>query len=851
MPGKPRRTSRLRAIASALAGALCIAALVYLSINVARDLRLLNSASSDNVQWTLSQAEVEFLEFQMHLAALPGDEAEELRALRREYDIFYSRITTLEQSAIYSELRSEPEFSRNLRIVKTFLDRTVPLIDSPDAELAGAAPELLARTVEVRPNVRALANSGLNYFAVESDRRRDNVAVTLTQLAVGVTVLVLALLGFAAYLNHLNRQNVRRRREVLESAQRMNVVTSTALDGVIVVDRSGTVLDFNAAAEQIFGYQATEALGANLGDLIVPEQYREAHDAGMKRMREGGEQRVVGKGRVKLEARRKSGEVFPVEFAIQSAETDEGTIFISFLRDISHRVQAEKELVEARDRALAGEKAKTDFLATMSHEIRTPLNGLLGNLELLEGTRLTARQDRYIRNMNTSGKLLMSHISDVLDITKYDAGKLRLRPVAMNLSTLLQDIVDNQSGAALAQDTTLEWGWSGPQLDWIRADRDKLQHVLMNVIGNAVKFTRGGRVTVEAEQVDGAAGPQLQITVSDTGIGMSSELQAHIFDDFMTGDTSYDREVGGTGLGLGIAKRFVTALGGEIEVESEEGVGSSFQVRLPVEPIAAPGPEVAARKPRSVAAASRVLLVEDNEINRVVAREMLEAAGHSVTVAHNGREAVERAEAEPFDLILMDISMPVMDGREATRTIRAGHGPCARVPIIALTANAVAEEQEAFLAGGMDDIVTKPLSRAALERVMADHIGAAAPGRGPETPAVAGSYIDELRDTLGVEALGGLLDRFAEEVEALLGFLESSAEEDLVETAARTHKIAGSAATLGAVALRSALVAIEEAAKTGDGAALRDGIAALPRVWSETRPALVAERRKAPRSSAP
>ncbi|MCO6383010.1 PAS domain-containing hybrid sensor histidine kinase/response regulator [Oceanicola sp. 502str15] len=847
MARSSRRPSSMRYTASALAGAFCLAALVYLSINVARDLRLLNSASSDNVQWTLSQSEVEFLEFQIHLAALPGDGGDELRALRREYDIFYSRITTLEQSSIYSELRAEPEFSRNLRIVKTFLDRTVPLIDAPDAELAASVPELQARAEEVRPNVRALANSGLNYFAVDSDRRRDNVAVTLTQLAVGVTVLVLALLAFAAYLNFLNRQNVRRRREVLESARRMNVVTSTALDGVIVIDKAGTVLDFNAAATQIFGYSAEEALGANLGALIVPEEYRAAHDAGMQRMRDGGEQRVVGKGRVKLAARRKSGEVFPVEFAIQSAETDDGTIFISFLRDISHRVQAEQELVETRDRALAGEKAKTDFLATMSHEIRTPLNGLLGNLELMQDTRLSARQARYVKNMDTSGKLLMSHISDVLDITKYDAGKLQLRPVAMNLSTLLQDIVDNQSGAALAQDTTLEWGWSGPQLDWIRADRDRLQHVLMNIIGNAVKFTRGGRVTVEAEQLGGANNPEVQITVSDTGIGMEAGLQAHIFDDFMTGDSSYDREVGGTGLGLGIAQRFVKALGGSIEVESEAGVGSSFMVRLPVEPIAAPGPEVAARKPRSKAMASKVLLVEDNEINRVVAREMLEAAGHTVTLAHNGREAVEKAGTAPFDLILMDISMPVMDGREATRAIRAGHGPCARVPIIALTANAVAEEQEAFLSDGMDDIVTKPLSRAALDRVLADHSGADRPERAAENPAVAVSYLDELRDTLGVEAMGGLLDRFGSEVDAHLAFLETSADDDLADTAARTHKIAGSAATLGAVALRAALVGIEDAAKAGDTKGMCKGIDALPEVWAQTRAALVAERRKAPR----
>ena len=844
-----RRRGRLRAAVTALITVLSLTALVYLSINVVRDLRLLSSASSDNVQWTLSQAEVEFLEFQLTLAELPSVPEPDLAAMRREYDIFYSRISTLRQSSIYQELRDEPEFSGHLAEVRAFLDRTVPLIDAADDELLAAVPELRALAEAVRPNVRGLANSGLNHFALESDQRRANLSETLIQLAIGVSVLVLALLAFTGYLNRLLRQNVRRRRQAQETAHRMNVVTSTALDAVIVIDRDGRVWDFNAAAEQIFGYSAEEAIGADLGELIVPDKHRAAHDEGMQRMRDLGEKRVVGKGRLKLEARRKSGQVFPVEFAVQSAQTDRGEMFIAFLRDISHRVKAENELVEARDRALAGEKAKTEFLATMSHEIRTPLNGLLGNLALLEDTRLSARQARYIKNMDTSGKLLMSHISDVLDITKYDAGKLRLRPVAMNISTLLQDIVDNQSGAALAGDTALDWGWKGPRADWIRADRDRIQHVLMNIIGNAVKFTRGGVVSVLVERLDGSDGMELQITVSDTGIGMDEELRARIFDDFTSGDTSYGRAFGGTGLGLGIAQRFVTAMGGTIDVESTPGAGSSFRIRFPVEPIEAPREGGAAAKPARKARASRVLLVEDNEINRVVAREMLEAAGHSVTEAHNGRIAVERAEGEPFDIILMDISMPVMDGREAARRIRAGQGPCARVPIVALTANAMAAEQESFFADGMDGIVTKPLNREALARVLSEHTGAA-PEAAPENAAVAGNYLDELRDTLGVEALAGLLARFGDEVEELLRYLETSAEEDLAETVRRSHRIAGSAATLGAVGLRAVLIEIEDAAKAEDLEAMRAGIARLPDVWSASRPDLVAERRETPRPEA-
>jgi PAS domain S-box-containing protein len=447
---------RLRLFIMLLLGIVGVAAILYTTIAVARDLRLLNSARSDNVQWSLSQAEVEFLEYEMHLAMVTGEAEPDLKTLRREFDIFYSRITTLRQASTYEGLRDLPAFSRNLKIVETFLSRSVDRIDAPDTELIGQLPELLPLAKDIRPNVRMLANSGLNYFAEDSDRRRTNVAVTLAKLAGAVTALLVTLLILALYLAYLNKQNERRRAETVQASARMKTVTSTALDAVIVSDSNGRILDFNAAAEQIFGHSVQDAIGADLGEMIVPDHHRTAHSVGMARLRANGEKRVVGKGRFKLEAKRANGEIFPVELAIQSAETDEGEIFIAFLRDISHRAKAEAELVAARDRALAGEKAKTDFLATISQEIRTPLNGLLGNLALLRDTRLSAKQMRSVKNMETSGKLLMSHISDVLDITKYDAGKLRLRPVAMNISTLLQDIVDNQSGAAAANNTTLE-----------------------------------------------------------------------------------------------------------------------------------------------------------------------------------------------------------------------------------------------------------------------------------------------------------------------------------------------------------------------------------------------------------
>jgi PAS domain S-box-containing protein len=455
-----------------------------------------------------------------------------------------------------------------------------------------------------------------------------------------------------------------------------------------------------------FGYSREETVGHDLIEFMEPED-AEKSKAFREVFKSDEASETIIRNTVRL--RTKSGALRYVDLqSVSDASAEAWRHFVS-MTDVT-------PLMMAKEQALAGEKAKTDFLATMSHEIRTPLNGLLGHLSLLTDTPLSAQQERYVKNMETSGKLLMNHISDVLDITKYDENKLTARPIAMNLNILLQDIIDNQSGAALANDTALGWAWVGPPIDWIINDRELIQNVLMNVIGNAVKFTHAGEVKVTLEAV--GSGAALEIEIRDNGIGMDKVMQARIFGVFTTRDSSYTRGFGGTGLGLALVWRFVKALGGRISVESAPGAGSVFCIRLPITRIDEPNRMRRGDAQAQDGNSQRVLLVEDNEINRVVAGEMLRAAGHAVTEAHNGREAVTIAQDQAFDLIFMDISMPVLDGVSATREIRAGNGLCSDVPIVALTASIMPEEQEAFLAAGMTDILTKPLSRATLIRTV-------------------------------------------------------------------------------------------------------------------------------------
>ncbi|RYH01189.1 PAS domain-containing hybrid sensor histidine kinase/response regulator [Salipiger sp. IMCC34102] len=866
-PHRRRRVGRSFAVVS---GLVVVAAIVFLTFNVSREVRLLGSANSDNVQWSLAQTEVEFLEFATRLGRTDPD----LSDLRRKFDVFYSRIATLRQADVFADLRKDATFRSELGEIQAFLEETVPVIDASDADLQSGLPDLRDRAEVVRGTVRGLSTAGLDLFAVASDTQRREVASTMMELAVALAILIGMLALAVLYLVRLIRTNQHRERQQAQTANRMKAILGTSLDGVIVSDAKGRIVTFSPAAEAIFGYRAEDVIGRDLGRVIVPPHLRDAHDAGMARMRAGGEKRVVGKGRVRLEAMRADGDLFPVELSIQSSVTDAGQIFIAFLRDISRRVADEAELVAARDTALANEKLKTEFLATMSHEIRTPLNGLLGNMDLLRDTQLSPQQARFMRNMDTSGRLLMRHISDVLDITRYDAGKMSTRSEPMNLSILLQDIVDSQTGMAAANKTALEWGWEGEPQNWIKSDHDRLQHVLMNLVGNAVKFTRDGKITLTVQAKPAGERIELCFAVTDTGPGMAPDLAARVFDDFVTGNAAYDREVGGTGLGLSIAKRFVRALDGEIGVDSTLGQGSTFWVKLPVVPA-----EPAAAKPVAKRAALPpvpgpvrpldVLVVEDNEINRTVARDMLEASGHRVTLAVDGQRGVACAATRRFDLILMDISMPVMDGRTATRAIRQGAGPSSASPIVALTANAMREEQENFMTDGMNGILMKPLSKAALAEVLATHGQAsavaptavsaepAAPDRpaasptpasdvGPApaapaddtAPVLDAAHNAEARDVMGAAGYEKFLGRFVKEVDDLLEGVRDAADTELDDIAARAHKVAGSAAVFGAVALRERLKAVEAAAKAGGRDAVAASLAGLDALWARTRAAL-------------
>jgi len=819
-----------------------LALLVFLAFDVLRNLRLLDTASSDNVQWTLAQAEVEFLEMQTEVISAQASDAPDLGLIRREFDIFYSRVQTLRQSPLYGALQQDPVYARALEQAQDFLAAGVPIIDSDDAAMRAALPQLAALLTETRPAIRTLSVEGLEYFATQADLRREGVAITLLRLAVATGALLFVLGFSAAVLAWLYRVSDRRARMLQNATERLGTIISTSLDGIVVVDTMGRIVEFSDAAERIFGHDRADVIGANMGDLIVPDSHRQAHHDGMTRYRQTGKKKVVGAGRMSLVAQRADGKVFPVEVSIQSAQSESGEIFVGFIRDISRRVAQEQELVSARDAAVAGDKAKTEFLAVMSHEIRTPLNGLLGTLSLLKDTKLDPRQRDFIQTMDDSGALLLNHVNDVLDISKYEAGKLTLDVQPTVVADLAQSVIDNQRDIAIAAGNRIGWDWVGAPVAAVETDPFRLRQVLINLVGNAVKFTRDGDITLEIE-ADRGAEPTLTFRVRDTGVGIDPAQIDRLFNDFETGDSSYGRAAGGTGLGLGIARRIADALGGRIGADSVPGAGSTFWVELPLRAVEMAGPaspglgETAPRDARPL----QTLVVEDNAINRTVLSEMLRHDGHTVVEATNGEEGVRLSATRPFDVILMDVSMPVMDGRVATRTIRDGTGPNARTPVVAVTAHALPAEIADFRTHGMDHYLSKPIDRADLRRLMAEIGGAPGEAAAPPPQAQADPLIDPdhlatLIDDMGETIAATLLQRFRGEArDSVARITDQAGTGDTPDALAReVHKLAGSAGTFGAVRLRLLLAEIETACKTGDLDTARARAADLPNLWAET-----------------
>ena len=454
--------------------------------------------------------------------------------------------------------------------------------------------------------------------------------------------------------------------ELQSSDKRYRQIVGTALDAIVGMDSRGLVVDWNAQAEATFGWSRDEAMGQVLGQMIIPERYRAAHEKGLRHFLVSGQGPVLNK-RIEITGLHRHGHEFPIELSISAMQWGQTHLFNAFVRDITERKRAELELKSAKEAAEAASEAKSTFLATMSHEIRTPMNGILGMTELVLDTDLTVEQRDNLGLVRLSAESLLSIINDILDFSKIEAGKLELESIPFDLRESLGETMKSLSVRAHQKGLELIYDVQPDVPEALLGDPGRIRQVLINLVGNAIKFTEHGEVFVNVEEESHeVAVTRLHFVVKDTGIGVPADKQEKIFEAFSQADGSMARRHGGTGLGLTICTRLVTMMGGDIRLESQPGQGSTFHFTLPLAVQDKPSLRTAAVQPEQLRNL-HALIVDDNFTNRRVLGGMLTRWGMKPTAVGGGGAALQALEVakstgRPFPLILLDGQMPEMDG---------------------------------------------------------------------------------------------------------------------------------------------------------------------------------------------
>ena len=636
---------------------------------------------------------------------------------------------------------------------------------------------------------------------------------------------------------------------VADSERKFRNLIEGSLQGVVIL-RKDKAMFCNLAYAHMLGYDSVDEVMA-LDSLMIhvpadaQEEARRRWDLALRRELEGKA--------LKRRMLDRSGRSRWFESMERIIEWEGHAARQLVVLDVTERVAREAELSAARDRLInqadeltvlaqnlemereraeAANAAKSQFLAMMSHELRTPMTGVMGIADLLMMSKLTQEQEGLTKLLRRSARVLLDLLNDILDFSKIEAGQLEVESITFNISEIISDVTNLFAPVASEKGILLEAKTPQTYWDVVKGDPKRLRQVLSNLVGNAVKFTRKGRITIVLEQlVDDADGVTLQFSVIDTGMGIAENEISKLFQPFVQAAVSTSRKYGGTGLGLAISRRLVEGMGGTIGVASEIGIGSTFTFtvksaidRAVLQREVAPVQRPAFKPAKAAAVSQTILLAEDNETSRYLISTMLSRMGHTIDAVEDGAQAVSAAATKRYDVILMDMQMPVMDGPEATRAIRKSGALNAGVPIIALTADIIAEHRNAYFAAGVNSIVGKPVNWDELSEEMKRQIGQvseASPAREavmPEPPKgemtkEAGSaeeidaavVLDEaalvtLADALGEGVLAPMLDTFQANMIKYRDDLSAAVDADDLKKAKRTgHALKGLCAQFGAI----------------------------------------------------
>lgn len=612
----------------------------------------------------------------------------------------------------------------------------------------------------------------------------------------------------------LRTAELSRRTAELELAVQANrSIVDAALDAVVCIDAGGRITDWNPHAERLFGLSRNEAVGRSLAETIIPPEFRAQHNQGLAEYLATGRSRILNR-RVEVVAQSEARGKFPVELSVVPIRTGEETRFSAFIRDITERLLAEKTMIAAKEAAVAADRAKSDFLANMSHEIRTPLNGILGFTKLLlhrDGELPRDERHDYLSTIHSSANNLLVLVNDVLDLSKIEAGHLEIDRKRCSPGQIIAEVASLLRAKALEKGLRLDARCAGGVASTIESDPARLRQLILNIVGNAVKFTERGHIEIVARFTNETGRQRFRIEVIDTGPGIPADRLESIFKPFVQVDNSVTRKYGGTGLGLAISRRIAEGLGGSLTVTSHLGSGTRFIVDidpgmtpteastqlLPVE-VYCPKPLVANGKTPKVS--GRILLVEDGDTNRKLVGIVLRRMGIDVVEAENGEIGVRIATVEPFDLILMDMQMPVMDGYTATRRLRE-HG--LTTPIVALTAHAMKGDDENCRAAGCSGYLMKPIDPDVLTEVVSEILSQNTHRKREKAPAniaAGGTTEAPLLSTLPMDdpefrlVVSEFRDRLIQKLASMRSALTAG---DFVELGKLAHWLKGSGGTVG------------------------------------------------------
>lgn len=599
--------------------------------------------------------------------------------------------------------------------------------------------------------------------------------------------------------------------KLAEREAQLELLATNATDAVFRIGLDGRCLYASPSVKRLTGIEPSEMVGRQMLARFHPDDCAIVTDAFLSLVSGAKAEQIIT---YRSEMRGTSGEYRWLEAncgVVRGTDCRPREVIAS-IRDVTHKKALEHDLRQARERAEQAASAKAAFLANMSHEIRTPMNGVLGFTELLASTALDPQQQHHVQLIADSGRAMMRLLNDILDISKIDSGQMQISCEAVDLRHKLNNCVRLMETVAVAKGLTLKMEVDGSVPAYVASDPLRVRQIALNLIGNAIKFTEAGGVDIRVTTDAAAPNPRLLIAVSDTGVGIPQDRLGTIFQQFAQADASIARRFGGTGLGLSISSELARLMGGSISVTSEVGKGSTFTVALPLKEAAGTPPDAMSivdeqSTPVPAQRRARVLIAEDHDVNQMLMLSMATSANFDAEIAENGAEAIAMVEAAvragtPFDLVLMDMQMPVVDGLAATRELRAKGFSSTQLPIVALTANAYQDDIAACRAAGMQAHLSKPVRAREIREVVAKFTQATIPA---SVPTPAGLAAKPSARTLYMERRTQTLNAVAEAVRR--GQVDEVSLAAIVDL---LHKLAGTAGFFGEDGLGAAASELED-----------------------------------------